>query len=339
VAVTDDPFDFVLPGRTADRESIIRGGRYRLPNRDGSPKKGGWQRVSNLVAAYSDQFALRMWEIGEVLAGLATSSDLYAALLAAAPQDMAKDERRAWVEQFIEQAKDASGGNAGSRHGTQRHAVIEGHHAGLPEAHHDALTRRDLSLYDSALARHGLVAMPGMQERRVLVEALGCCGTLDNIVSGMVGDLKTQRRFWTWLEIGAQLACYAHGDAMWDAERECWADMPPVSREIAVVLWMPRDAEGVHVYEVDIVKGWRTAQRAYEVVLDRAEAKSVKGNRAWLRPAPPATETEKWAAKFAACESIAEGRKLVAAAKDAGMWDETLAAVARRAYGRIAVPA
>lgn len=340
-----DPFgiDFAVPSLERDRDAIIRGGRYRLPARDGSHKKGGWQRVSNLVSAFSDQYGLRLWELGEVLAGVAVSPELYAALLDAAPQSMAREERRAWVERFIEQAKDASGGNFGSKHGMQRHAAVEAHHMGLPEGMHDSATRRDLSLYEDALRRSGLAAVKNMQERRVLVEELGAAGTLDNILRDLltdlllIGDLKTQRQFWTWLEIGAQLACYAHGDAMWDPDRECWEDMPPVSREVAAVLWMPRDKVGVQIWEVDIVAGWKTAQLAYAVVRERAAAKSVKTARAWLRPAPPATETERWAARFAACDSLAEGSRLVQEARAAGVWDETLAGAAQRASERLRI--
>jgi len=339
-----DPFgiDFAVPSLERDRDAIIRGGRYRLPNRDGSHKKGGWQRVSNLVSAFSDQYGLRLWELGEVLTGVAVSPELYAALLDAAPQGMAREERRAWVERFIEQAKDASGGNYGSKHGIQRHAAVEAHHMGLPEGMHDSATRRDLSLYESVLERNRLVALPRMQERRVLVEELGAAGTLDNVLADasydhFIADLKTQRRFWTWLEIGAQLACYAHGDAMWNAERECWEDMPPVSREVAMVLWMPRDQVGVQIWEVDIAAGWRTAQLAYAVVRERAAAKSVKTARAWLRPAPAATETERWAARFAACDSLAEGSRLVQEARAAGVWDETLAGAAQRASERLRI--
>jgi hypothetical protein len=122
--------------------------------------------------------------------------------------------------------------------------------------------------------------------------------------------------------------------------------MPPVSRETALILWMPRvEAEEqptephVDVWEVDTVEGWETAKRAYEVVQDRARAKSAKNPGAWLRPAPPATDVERYAARFAAVETIAEGSKLVKEARDVGVWCEALAESARMAYERIAVPA
>jgi hypothetical protein len=368
-----DPFATPEAVKVSHRGEIITGGRYRLPHRDGTHKTRGWMRVTNLVSAYSDQFGLRMWEIEQVLLGLthgATLGDLpeelvsalYAELLAAGLDTMEKAERREWVEGFVERAKDASGGNAGAKYGTHRHAVVEAHHAGLPLGYQTAPTRRQLALYASALERNKLVALPGMQERRVLIESLEAVGTLDNILQDLItellliGDLKTQKRFWTYLEIGAQFSCYANADAMWDEETGKWVDMPKVSRDIGLILWMPRpvcpvvdcgktlpcaehpgpDPEPrVDIYEVDLVAGWKTARRAFEVVRDRAEARAKHSPRAWLRPAPPVTLTEQYAARFAAVESKAEGSALVAEARQAGVWSEILADCARRALARI----
>lgn len=361
----DDPFALPAESKVTERDSILSRGRYMLPWRDGSHKTRGFQRVSNLVSAYSDQFGLRMWELGEVLQGVAMNPELYANLLQANLPAMDRATRKAWVEEFIEHAKEASGGNFGSKFGQQRHAVVEAHHAGLPLGYVGADTRRHLSLYAAALKRNGLVALPGMQERRVLVESLEVVGTLDNVLgqacshnplepcnecfnegwtNPVIADLKTQRKFWTWLEIGAQLACYAHGDAMWDTASGTWVDMPHgIAQDIALVLWMPRETDDgeprVDVWEVDIVAGWETAQNAYRVVKDRATAKSARNPRAWLRKAPEPTLTEKYAARFAAVDTIAQGRALVAEAKKAGAWSEILAECAREAANRVRVPA
>jgi hypothetical protein len=342
----DDPFAQPTEAAVSDLDNPLRRGRYMLPWKDGSHKGHGFQRVSNLVSAYSDQYALRLWEIGEVLQGLGIDPALYATVLAAKLHEMSKAERRTWTEQFIEHAKEASGGNAASKHGSLQHAAVEELHAGLPVQHHAAGTRRNLALYASALQRHGLKALPGMQERIVLVEELEVCGRLDNIltdgVRSMIADLKTQKRFWTWLEIKAQQATYAHGDAMWDAKLGQWVDMPPVSQEVACILSMPRLEPGeephVDVWEVDIVAGWETAKRAREVVLDRALAKSINPG-AWLRPAPDATAVERYAARYAAVETFADGRNLYRECLKAGVWCEPLAQAAKQAYARLSVPA
>lgn len=344
----DDPFALAIDSKVARREEIITGGRYRLPHRDGSHKKNGWQRVTNLVGAYSDEFALRMWEIEQVLKGVAISEAVYAALIADMPavHEMTKAQRKAWAEDFTERCKAITKADAGTRFGNHRHSMVEEHHEGLPMGHLRSDARSHLSLYRSALVRNGLRAVEGMQERRVLIEELEAVGTLDNVLEDLsrnvfqVGDLKTQKRFWTWLEIAAQEACYAHSDAVWDPERNCWADWPvTVDREVALVMWMPREHPSgepmVDVYEVDIKAGWETARRAREVVMDRAAAKRKGTPRGWLRPAAPPTETERYAARFAACETVAEGSALVAEARKAGVWDVVLADCARDAMTRI----
>lgn len=328
-----DPFASVSDSTPDAR--IITAGRYRLPNRDGTPHKGGWMRVSNLVSAYADQYALRQWEQRQMMAAIRADHGLYTELVEATPEEIADP---LWDEAYLERCKKVAGGSAGADHGTARHDAVEGLHRGDDTALYPSETRRMLALYASTLARHGLVPMPEMQERRVLVEKLECVGTMDNVLADrsgaapVVADLKTQRRFWTFLEISAQLACYAHGVAMWDPVAGAWVDMPPVRQDVALVLWMPRGETTVDVFEVDIVAGWKTAQHARTVVLDRSAGK--KG-RAWLRPAPPVTVTEQYAAMFAGVDSLAEGRALVAECQRKGVWSQMLADSARLAVDRL----
>lgn len=335
----DDPFATVDDSTPVTRTGgLITAGRYRLPNRDGTHHEGGWMRVSNLVSAYADQYALRQWEQRQMMLALRMDHALYTELLEATADQVADPQ---WDEAFLEKCKRVAGGSAGADHGTQRHSEVEGLHRGDDVRLYPSEVRRMLAMYQSTLARHGLTPLQGMQERRVLVESLGCVGTLDNIVAesapnatteNLVADLKTQRKFWDYLSIRAQLAGYAHGDAMWDPVAGRWVDMPPVRQDVALVLWMPRGQTTVDVLEVDIVAGWETAKRAYEVVLDRQGAK--KGG-AWLRPAPPVTETEQYAAMFAGVDSHAEGRALTEECKRKGLWSPVLADAAQLALLRL----
>lgn len=345
--VDDDPFAEAADSRpTGRREEIITGGRYRLPHRNGEHKKGGWQRVSNLVGAFSDQFALRLWELEQMARGIRGSYDLYQEILDTDLDAMDKDARKAYINDFTERCKKVSGGAAGSEFGNDRHALVEDYHHGLPlGAITNSAARRHLSLYAAALVRNQLRALPDMQERRVLVEELEVVGTLDNVLEDLrtnllhIGDLKTQKRFWTYLEIAAQLATYANADAMWDPVKLCWVDMPPVDKSLAFVLWMPREhpsgVPAVDVHEIDIKAGWKTARLAREVVLDRAAAKAVRNPRGWVRQAPAITPTEHYAALFASVASKAEGRALVAEVQAKGLWGPVLADVANQALRRL----
>jgi hypothetical protein len=337
--VTTDPFeDFDTPAPTPT--GVLRRGRYHLPHLDGTHKPRGWMRVSNLVGAYSDQFALRLWELEQMARGVALAHELYVEAVDFFGSGPGKDEAREWTAEFMERVKRVSGGSAGADHGNARHDAVEGLHRGADINLQPAEVRRMLTLYASTLDRNGFVALPGMQERIVHVPELEVCGRLDNVLhqggQNIVGDLKTQRRFWSFLEIGAQLAIYAHGAAMWDPATSTWVGMPPVRQDVAVVLWMPRGDTKVEVHGVDIVKGWKTAQRAYEVVLDRAEARSVKGGRAWLWPAPPMTVVERYAALWASVESMAEGRALRAEIDAQGLCgDPVLQDAGRKAFDRL----
>jgi hypothetical protein len=359
---TLDPFATeaeAAPPARKQRQEIITGGRYRLPNRDGSHHKGGWQRVSNRVSAFADQFGLRLWEIEQVVLAVKTDPRLIAEIDLPFLTNLPKDERREWIAFFLEKCKAISKGNEGSLFGNTRHAQVEADHESLPIPADDAYARRHLHLYRSALVRNALRAVPGMQERRVLIERMEIIGTLDNILEDLVsdclriGDLKTQKRFWTWLLVAAQLAAYANGDAMWESANDPenpragrWVDMPKVDKEIGLILWMPREPVNpeepwephVDVYEVDLVAGLKTLELCALVVADRQAAKQAHNPRAWLRKAPVATETEKYAARFAAVSTVAEGRALVAEARAKGVWspileDEAIAAKKRISRG------
>lgn len=357
----DDPFASVATvTRTKERKKIISGGRYRLPRLDGSHKPYGWQRVTNLVSAFADQFGLRMWEFEQMMIAIHVDQTRVIADLRSTIEEVQfldKQSKRAGIEAFVERCKAISKGDLGARFGNHRHALVEADHLALPQGATDAYARQHLSLYRSALVRHKLTAVEGMQERRVLVEELEAIGTLDNILRDaeellFVGDLKTQKRFWTWLEIAAQEACYAHAVAMWESANDPtnpvagrWVDMPKVSQDIGLVLWMPREAVNpeeepdwephVDVYEVDIKAGWETAKLARQIVVDRAGGKRKTQPRAWLRQAPPATLIEQYAARFAAVDSIEEGSALVAECMKKKVWCDILADEARRAKERV----
>ncbi len=337
------------------RAAIITAGRYRLPNLDGSAKKYGWQRVTNLVKAISDTFSLRVWEIEQILVALHVNEKAVLDLLRVTlvqVQGQPYAARRAGIEEFLDFCKTLSGGDEGSKFGNARHELVEADHLAIPTAASDAFARRHLHLFKSSLERNELVREPGMAERRVVIPEFDAVGTLDAVLRDLrtgglhIGDLKTQKKFWTWLEIAAQLACYARATAMWEpsdpmnARAGRWVDMPRgLSDSLAFVLWMPKEhpsgEPAVDVYEVDIVAGWRTAQLCFEVIGDRRGGKSAKSPRAWLRKAPDMTLTERYAARFAAVDSMAEGSALVEEAKKAGVWNIVLAEEAQAARKRL----
>jgi hypothetical protein len=137
-----------------------------------------------------------------------------------------------------------------------------------------------------------------------------------------VGDLKSIKKFWTWLEISAQLAAYAMADAMWDRRTLSYVDMPAVDQDQAVVAWMPvigqsedtsrqntstGDVDGVDFFSVDLAKGRAALELCYQVDRMRSDAKSVHQTWGLLRPAPALAVVEVYARRLESVGSPAEG--------------------------------
>lgn len=268
-------------------------------------------------------------------------------------------------------------GDVGSIRGNLAHQMVEGHHAGLPQsAGVFPETLAKLPAYVRRLEEHRLVALPGMQERQIMCESLDAVGTLDNILrdltvvcvscggrgtsmdestggrcwdcrgggflpmeSDCIADLKTQKRFWSWLEISCQLALYAHGDAMWDPIGAKWVAMPPVNQELALVMWMPWEhpsgEHDVDIYEVDIARGWEALQTAHAAYNLRAKAKAKGAPWGWVRTAPAPSELERYGARLRDCATRAEASAVYAEATAAGVWGAELEAVAREILPRL----
>jgi hypothetical protein len=254
---------------------------------------------------------------------------------------------------LVDKFKALAKAELGATRGNLAHQMVEHHHAGLPAAAGTPQETLDkLPDYVSKLPLHKLEALPGMQERQVMVESLGACGTLDNILrdllrdhvepefSDFIADLKTQKRFWSWLEISCQLALYAHGDAMWNPVRGVWEDMPPVNQELALVAWMPWEHPSgdpqVDMYEVDIVRGWGALQTAHAAYNLRAQAKRKGDPWGWARPAPRVGLLEAYGARFRDVSTHEEGSRLYQEALRDGVWGPELEAVVAEILPRLA---
>lgn len=372
-----DPFG-VKPSeiKNTNPPHVPTAGRYRLPNRDGTPHKGGWTRATNLASAISDTKALGDWQlrmallgIREVLVHIVGSSTVdllperhpVRELLLMNVDSMQPGEIRSALNKLGEDFQKIAKAELGSTRGNLAHQMVEHHHAGLPQQGHiPAETLMKLPHYVSQLQVHRLEPLPGMQERQVMVESLNGVGTLDNIMRDLlrapwsgrtnwcddfITDLKTQKRFWSWLEISAQLAFYAHGDAMWDKMALEWVDMPRVNQERALVAWMPwehpagevnpEQLHRVDMYEVDIVKGWEALQLAHQVFDLRAAARRKTDPWGWLRPAPRVSLMEEYARRLRDVSTREEGTQVYREAMEAGVWGPELEEIAAESANRL----
>lgn len=327
------------------QKELVTAGRYRIPNRDGTPHKGGWTRVTNLSSSLSDAYALRTWEIRQILMGMHARTDYMERLAATNVHDMEPAELRKFLDSLAKNCKEASKSDEGARRGTARHDMVEHWHGTGGELGTEQM-RRQLSAYRQALTDHRLTPVPGMQEIVVIIPEMDAAGRVDNILwdelSGQqhIADLKTQKRWWTLLEVRCQLALYAHAEAIYDPTAGTFVDMPPVDQETGFALWMPRDSTDVQIMNIDLVKGWQTALRAREIMADRSEAGCVAALRGCVRTLPVPAEqamatVEAFAARFRAATTVTDGRAIQDEAKRAGVWGDVLIGEARQAAARI----
>ena len=346
-----DLFDDVAP----PAKRLITAGRYRLPNRDGSHHPGGWMRVSNLASALSDQRALQEWEVRMILLGVHARPDLVDELAVMDVASMEPDVLKEELLKIAERAKEYARADEGSRRGNARHTMVHRWHEHGQEIGTPAM-RAQLSSYREVLDAHGLVAVPGMQERIVIIESVNAAGRFDTALEDTlnggpvrIGDLKTQRAFWSLMEVRAQLALYSRADALWNEDTERYEEAPAFDQSLGHVMWMPKDrpeewpadhAYDVQVLDIDLEKGWRTALRAKEIVDDRSEAKSAATLRGMFRPLPAGASVtmrtvETYAALFGTVATLAEGSRLRREAMDAGLWCLELEMCATKAAVRI----
>lgn len=352
-APTIDADPFATPEDTRLTPQIMTGGRYRLPKRDGSHKPYGWMRMTNLVGAFSDQKQLQKWEMRTTLAGLAARPDLYSDLQtilegSGLKPDAIKAAQDAILE-IAERAKDAAGGGRGRERGNRIHEITECEWREIPYVPTDS-ERHLIRLFAKALGDARLVPVKGMQERIVLLERYEACGKFDTLLRDLssdlhhIGDTKTQKRFWTWLEVEAQEAGYAMSDAVWNADEGRWEDWPyEVNQERGAVLWCPEPTEErpepfVEVKALDLERGRDTLEHAYGNVIRRSAAgakKQAVSGHGWT-PLRPPTLVEQYAARLRDVATRAEGSRVFAEAQAAGVWCPELEQVAAKVLPRLA---
>lgn len=296
MSVAPEAIDLLAPALRPEPKRD-RWGRYLIPGPDG--KERSWQRVTTLAKVIADTYALEQWSQRQVALGLALRDDLFARVASCTADD------REALNEICADAKEAAGASKGRNAGTALHRFTErldrGETVSAPPAY-----ARDLDAYRACCTAHRLTVVDDMLERTVVVPDVDVAGTFDKVMAGpawpadRVADLKTGQEMYGWLEVALQLACYAHAEAIWDTATGTFLPMPPVDRDIAVVLHLPSGQATCTVYEVDIAKGWELAQLAAEVRDWRKRAKTL----AWAAPGASAGEVVQTAAAVPVEEAL-----------------------------------
>jgi hypothetical protein len=211
-------------------------------------------------------------------------------------------EVRAYLEQMARRASEAAGADRGARRGTARHLMLQ---TNLEQGTIVGNRRMKLQLSSlwEALERHGLEPIAGWSERRVCNPRYHVIGTLDLrvrcLATGEEGimDLKTQRSFWSYLEIAGQQFGYDSAEWTWEGPNTSagrWVPSPPNTltglmpenrgKRVALLAHMPQ-AEGpgflpVEIREVSLEFGQEVLDTALRNVQLRSRGSSTaKGKR------------------------------------------------------------
>lgn len=248
-----------------------RFGRYLLKMPDGSYQPH--TRATTVAETIDDRHNLENWMQRMVALGIGARRDLYAQACA-----LTVDDKKS-LNELCDQAREAAAAKAGANLGTALHRFTERVDAGevvdVPPPW-DA----DVVAYQQALTEAGIEIDPTLIELCVVHNGFLVSGTFDRLVRwGRTGelhiaDLKTGADLsYSWGAIAQQLALYANADERYDHRTEQRQPLPPINREVGLVVHLPAGQATCTVHEVDLVAGWEAFQQSMWVREYRRRAK------------------------------------------------------------------
>lgn len=293
----DDLFD---PAPAAPKYGLDQAiHRYRFPSPPGFVRpagaRPGWRRTTNLVKAFSDQYALQQWLERMTLRGLLANDGLLFDEMAAVPDDrLDNDALAAWADK----ARTAVGADKGARKGTARHGVLEhyifageviGHRRMQAQMHEliELMDKRDFEFVPGTAENHiwhpAAGGVVGRRDARFLCRRTGQVGTV---------DLKTQEKFWTYQEHAGQQWIYDTAPWVWEgplSDEGRWVPQdagtyhgrpggPCPGRPAALLIHMPsRGAGRVELIELDLTYGAEVMKLAEGVIKLRDQGSRAGG--------------------------------------------------------------
>lgn len=287
--VTEDVFQAVETTWPVERDSFDR---YKLPH-PVTGKVRSWQRATTLVGMCENTFNVDAWQKRCLLHGLTHRPDL---LESAYGLDVKVDSKR--LNEIAGKAMDAGGSNVASNLGTAFHTATETVDGGGSLNEISPRFKAGVQAYQAELSAYGVVIIPEMIERRVILADLGVAGQLDRIVlvpadspagrylgltqdTYMIADIKSGSS----VELGdgkiaAQLALYAHAvneSGVYRPTGFCqgvWEKDITVSETIALVMHVPQGNGACRLNDVDLIEGWATVEECLRV-RDRRKIRGV----------------------------------------------------------------
>lgn len=248
-----------LAMRTEDLIPFDQYGRYLIVP-EGGKKPEAHTRVTTFASTLDDRYGLERWGLRMCALGFVARADLYARLASTRPDD------KTALDKLCNEAKEAAAASAGANLGTALHSMCERVDLG-EEITFPAPYDSDVKAYRHTLETAGIVIIPDMVERYVVLPKLRLGGKLDRIISfgskPMIADLKTGADLaYSWSSIAVQLACYANAATLYNGKAQKHTPMPDVDKETALVMHLPAGKARCTLHFVDIKAGWEAAQHA-----------------------------------------------------------------------------
>lgn len=271
--MADDAFfTEVVTGEVRDADVPRDGlGRYLLPNMTSGEVKGR-TRVTTVAGTMESGYGLTIWRRRTVIRGMGLRPDLMARAGAADPADPGYDKLMDSIEAA---AFEAGGGSSGNNLGSAQHHVFD-RYFGKGESL-DTIAEyfhNDIRAVEAELNAKKIKLVPGYNERVVYCRIYDRGGKIDAIGeledgTWVIVDWKTEKDPVEYPSAKTiQQAYYSNADGIMNYSTHQYEPMPPVRRDISIVIWCRPGSGEAKALRVPIDLGW-------------VGARVAEDNRAW----------------------------------------------------------
>lgn len=264
-----------IPGKWVP-EYTKDGKQYVVPGLDGIRQTETFTRATSLSKVLDDASALGDWKLRATVLGLMNDPELLDDVSAGGATHLSelRYSDRFALNSLAEQAARGVGAHDGRIFGTLLHGYLEAIVEGVITVDQAPPELQPyLAVLFAAVREHRLSFVSGMCERTVFIPATGMVGTLDFMVIDadgtlMIGDLKTSGSIdFSFVGIAVQLAQYANATMILSRDGTHWQQMPEVSKVMAKVASVPKDAANTfcRIYSIDLTLGRELMETAVRV--------------------------------------------------------------------------
>ena len=238
-----------------------------------------WQRPSGLAKKFlADTYHLDLWVQRTIAKGAGLSPDLGAL---AAHLDVSED--KAQLDDLAARMGKAGGRDSKANVGTAIHAIVERILKGDGGVQYAPDLKTTVGAITELIRKYDIQA-PFVEPFILTPDIVMGAGSADGLVTTNVTDpskltvfdLKTGQRnprdFTTMTEWAVQLAIYANATHRWEGGDSQLVELPPINKEIALVLWAPSGGDHAELIGVDVAAGWELAKLCMQVKESRSKA-------------------------------------------------------------------